>query len=86
MEEKVFHCSTDTAGGAYGLRIFIDTPEEQVEGAIRSELDRLSMWGGSTSNLPQEQSMWEFPLDGVAYAKAHVFLRTHGWHTVREAA
>lgn len=86
MSDKVFRCSTDTAGGAYGLRIFIAAPEHNVPCEIREELDRLSTWGGSTSNLPEEESMWEFPLDAIAYAKAHVFLRTQGWQTKREAA
>lgn len=78
---KVFRCSDDTCGKLYGFRVFIDCREEEVPNDIRKTLDSLSIWGGSTSNIPEEYSMWEFPTDALAYSVATEFLRKEGWET-----
>lgn len=64
--------------GPYGPRIFINAGVALLPG-VEEVLNKLSTWGGNTSNSPERYSMWEFNSDGFTYIAAVSFLLTSGF-------
>ena len=69
---------TPALGATYGPRIFIRCVEEEIDKEVVEKLNALCAFGGNTSSMPDQYSMWEF-FNHDKIIEASLFLTDNGW-------